>query len=96
MFFQLGTGETLSRTLADAGFSAVETSRISTTLQYESGADACGAAFAGGPVALAYSRFDDRVRDEAHAEYLASIEGWRVGDRYAIAGEFVIGRGLRS
>jgi ubiquinone/menaquinone biosynthesis C-methylase UbiE len=96
MFFQLGTGETLSRTMADAGFSAVETSRISTTLQYESGADACGAAFAGGPVALAYSRFDDRVRDEAHAEYLASIEGWRVGDRYAIAGEFVIGRGLRS
>ena len=32
-----------------------------------------GAAFAGGPVALAYSRMEDDVREGAHAEYLESI-----------------------
>ena len=42
--------------------------RIATTLRYHSAEDACGAAFAGGPVALAYSRFDGATRSEAHAE----------------------------
>ena len=63
-------------------------------LDYESDEDACGAAFAGGPVALAYARFDDRVKTEAHAEYLASIREFRTGDRYAIPGEFVVVRGF--
>jgi hypothetical protein len=66
--------------------------RITTTLEYASAADACGAAFAGGPVALAYSRFDERTRDAAHEEYLESIAAYRRGDRYAIPGEFVLGR----
>ena len=69
--------------------------RMSTTLQYASDDDACGAAFAGGPVALAYSRFDAAVREDAHAEYLRSIESWRTGRGFAVPGEFVVARGAR-
>jgi ubiquinone/menaquinone biosynthesis C-methylase UbiE len=96
MFFQLGTGDALAQTFHRAGFVAVQAERLSTTMLYESGEEACGAAFAGGPVALAYSRFDARTRDEAHAEYLASIAPYRTGDGYAIPGEFVIVLGTRG
>jgi hypothetical protein len=53
-----------------------------------------GAAFEGGPVALAYSRFDAATRAEAQAEYLASIAPYRRGAGYAIPGEFVIACGV--
>jgi hypothetical protein len=62
-------------------------------LRYDSARHAVAAAFAGGPVALAYSRFDDRTRAEAHAEYLASIEPYNRGSGYEIPGEFVIASG---
>lgn len=93
MFFHLGTGDALRLTFETAGFSAVRTERIATVLCYESGDDACGAAFAGGPVALAYSRFDERTRAEAHGEYLASIAPFRDGDGYRIPGEFALAVG---
>lgn len=93
LFFQLGTGDSLALNLAAAGFEGLAIERISTVLVYESGADACGAAFAGGPVALAYARFDDRTREEAHGEYLASIAAHRRGEAYEIPGEFVVGLG---
>jgi ubiquinone/menaquinone biosynthesis C-methylase UbiE len=95
MFFQLGTGDVLSATMQQAGFERVQADRISTRLDYESAEAAVGAAFAGGPVALAYSRFDDRMREEAHAEYLASIDEWRSGERYTLPGEFVVASGVR-
>ncbi len=94
MFFQLGTGDLLQNTMQRAGFHGIEVSRLPTTLHYASGDDACGAAFAGGPVALAYSKFDPLARDEAHAEYLASIESWRSGAAYDVPGEFVVARGF--
>jgi SAM-dependent methyltransferase len=94
VFFQQGTGESLRMTFEMAGFDEIEVDRISTTLHYDSAEDACGAAFAGGPVALAYSRFDETTRSEAHAEYLASIDPFRVNDRFEIPGEFVIARGI--
>ena len=94
MFFQLGTGDTLAETMRSAGFTSIEASRLTTTLHYTSPDEACGAAFAGGPVALAYSRFDEAVRAEAHAEYLTSIEPWRSGRSYAVPGEFVVARGI--
>ena len=94
MFFQLGTGDLLRNTMERAGFSGIEVARLPTTLHYASGEDACGAAFAGGPVALAYSRFNRPARDEAHAEYLASIDPWRSGASYNVPGEFVVARGL--
>jgi len=91
LFFQLGTGDALIHTMKAADLVDIELDRISTVLHYDSGVDARGAAFDGGPVAMAYSRFDDKTRDEVHAEYLASIESYRKGERYEIPGEFVIG-----
>jgi len=95
MFFGLGAGDTLASTMAAAGFADVRTERVTTTLEYDSAEAACGAAFAGGPVALAYSRFDAATRDEAHAEYLASIQRYEDGGGYAIPGEFVIAWGRK-
>lgn len=95
LFFRLGTGETLARTFSAAGFGDVETVRISSRLEYESEDDALGAAFAGGPVAMAYARFDDATRDDAHTAYLETIAPFRRGSGYDIPGEFVIVRGFR-
>ena len=95
MFFQLGTGDNLRHVLDHAGFAGIDVVRLPSPLHYESAEAACGAAFAGGPVALAYSRFDDATREAAEAEYLASIEPWRDGDRYEVPGEFVIARARR-
>jgi ubiquinone/menaquinone biosynthesis C-methylase UbiE len=90
LFFQLGTGDTLKRTFKEAGFGWVQSERLSTKLHYSSARDACNAAFAGGPVALAYSHFDEPTKREAHVEYLASIEVYRNGNHYEVPGEFVI------
>jgi hypothetical protein len=79
----------LAQNFPSAGFKDIETQPLSTTLHYDSPQDACGDAFAGGPVVLAYSRFDTDIQQAAHAEYLASIEACRSGDSYAIPGEFV-------
>lgn len=95
LFFHLGTGETLRIAFETAGFDAIEIDRLSATLYYESPEHALGAAFAGGPVAMAYSRFDEATRREVHGEYLASIEPYRAGTGYQIPGEFVVGRGVR-
>jgi ubiquinone/menaquinone biosynthesis C-methylase UbiE len=93
MFFRLGTGDALSAAMQAAGFHGIRVDRISATLHYDSAEDACGAAFAGGPVALAYSRFDPEAREEAHAEYLTAIEPWRRQQRYELPGEFVVACG---
>lgn len=93
MFFQLGTGDLLQRQMQAAGFAGVHVERIATTLDYADADAAVGAAFAGGPVALAYSRFDEQVLNEVHAEYLASIESFKRGEGYAVPGEFVVARG---
>ena len=64
--------------------------RITTTLDYRDGDDACNAALIGGPVALAWSRFDDHVRARVRERYLAAIAAWKRGRGYAIPGEFLI------
>ena len=96
MFFQLGTGERLAMTMTEAGFASVTSERFPALLRYANGEDACAAAFAGGPVALAYSRFDDDMRAEAHAEYLGSIAKFARGDGFEIPGEFVVADGRKS
>jgi ubiquinone/menaquinone biosynthesis C-methylase UbiE len=96
LFFQLGTGDALSYALESAGFQVTTVERMAPGLRYASGEDACGAAFAGGPVALAYSRFDPATRDEVHAEYLESISAYRAGEGYIVPGEFVIARADKS
>ena len=90
LFFQLGTGDTLALSMADAGFADIRLERMQTTLAYASEDAALGAAFRGGPVALAYSRFDDATKQAVHGEYLDSIAAYRVGDGYRIPGEFVV------
>jgi ubiquinone/menaquinone biosynthesis C-methylase UbiE len=95
MFFQLGTGSALAETFALSGFEQIRTERMETIMRYESGEEACGAAFAGGPVALAHSRFDAETRDEAHREYLESIAAYRNGHGYRIPGEFVVVSGRK-
>lgn len=96
LFFQLGTKNVLQLTFQMAHFENIEIERISTVLHYDSAESACMAAFAGGPVAMAYARFDEDTRASAHADYLESIERYRIGRRYEIPGEFVIARGYKS
>ena len=95
LFFQLGAQDMLAQTFQAAGFTHITSARLSTTLYYDSSADACCAAFAGGPVALAYARFDAHTRQEVHAEYLAAIEPYRRGTSYALPGEFVVVNGRK-
>lgn len=90
LFFGLGTGNALALGFTEAGLRDIEEERIWVTLDYPDEASALAAAFAGGPVALAYARFDEPTRNEAHSEYLASIAPYRVGTGYRIPGEFVV------
>ena len=90
MFFHLGTGDALARTFEAAGFAEPRVSRIGTELHYPTAEAALGAAFRGGPVALAYGRFDEATRAQVHTEYLDSIAAYRRGDGYRIPGEFVV------
>jgi ubiquinone/menaquinone biosynthesis C-methylase UbiE len=96
MFFQLGTGEALTMLFEQVGFVDVETERLTTVLEYEAEEDALGAAFDGGPVAMAYSRFDESTKEAAHAEYLQSIEPYRNESSYQVPGEFVIVAGRKA
>lgn len=90
MFFRLGTKDTLARAFEAAGFADICSERLSTTLRYASPEDALAAAFRGGPVALAYSRFDETTRRAVQDEYLASIAAYRSGGGYEVPGEFVV------
>jgi len=95
MFFRIGTGHTLEEALRAAGLVDVHSSHPPTTIHYTDADAACDAAFLSGPVALAYSRFDESTRLSVRAEYLASIEPWRDGGRFEIPGTFVIGFGQK-
>jgi len=93
LFFQLGTGDHLSVAMTKAGFRKVEGRRIETTLEYAGPDEALEGAFAGGPIAMAYSRFDDLTRDQVHQEFLDSLAPFREGEGYRIPGQFVVTRG---
>lgn len=90
MFFHLGTRDMLARSFAETGFTDIRSERLEVALHYASDDDALGAAFRGGPVALAYSRFDDATKQAVHGEYLRSIAACRIGEEYRIPGEFVV------
>jgi ubiquinone/menaquinone biosynthesis C-methylase UbiE len=93
MFFNLGNADMLKLHLQEAGFDNINTKRISTILLYKNATEALGAAFEGGPVALAYHKFSDEVKQEVHADYLASINPYKKGEGYEVPGEFVIASG---
>jgi ubiquinone/menaquinone biosynthesis C-methylase UbiE len=90
LFFRLGSQDALARLCADVQFGAIEQHRLETTLHYSNAEEACDAAFVGGPVALAWSRFDDVVRSRVRARYKDTIERWRDGLAYEVPGEFVV------
>ncbi|HEY3935654.1 MAG TPA: methyltransferase domain-containing protein [Gemmatimonadales bacterium] len=95
LFFDLGDGDALRAAMQGAGFIDIDVERIETILSYDSGDEACDAAFAGGPVALAYSHFDPPTRAHVDREYLRSLEAWRQGETYHVPAEFVVARGVR-
>ena len=91
LFFSLGNGESLAELCASAGLTSIEQERIATTLDYADAEQACAAAFVGGPVALAWSRFDSDVRARVCERYLEAIAPWRCENgSYRLPGEFVI------
>jgi ubiquinone/menaquinone biosynthesis C-methylase UbiE len=90
LFFRLGQQDALARLCTDAAFENVKHRRITTTLVYADSDEACDAVFVAGPVALAWSRFDDEVRARARARYLEAIDPWRHGEGYRIPGEFIV------
>jgi len=95
LFFRLGQQDTLARLCSDAKFESVRQYRIKKTLVFATAKEACDAAFVGGPVALAWSRFNEEVRARVRARYLDAIDAWRHGHEYRIPGEFVIAGGSR-
>lgn len=96
MFFQQGTGNTLNMSLEQAGFVNITTERFDTTLRFDSDEHIITAAFSGGPVALAYDKFDNQTKEEAHKEYLDSVAAYRNGTGYDIPGEFVVALGYKQ
>jgi len=96
LFFRLGTGMALAHEMASAGFVQIEMSRLTSELPYADDCAAIDAAFVGGPVALAYDRFDEPTRAAAHSEYLASIAPFHTPNGYRIPGEFVVCRACKK
>ena len=90
LFFGLGHGDALVQACARAGLRVTQQRRRADTLAYENADDACAAAFAGGPVALAWSHFDAAVRARVRQRYVEAIAAWRDGQGFRIPAEFVI------
>jgi ubiquinone/menaquinone biosynthesis C-methylase UbiE len=90
LFFQLGAVGALARMCLQAGLDSVEAHRIAVTLDYASAEEACRAQFVGGPVALAWSHFDEDVRARVCARYIDSLAPFRYSRGYRVPGEFVI------
>ena len=90
LFFQLGHEGMLTDLCGRAGFVHAEEHRVDAVLAYADGEDACDAAFVGGPVAMAWSRFDAPTRRRVQARYLRAIAPWRTGRGYRMPGEFVV------
>jgi len=96
MFFNLGNPDMLELNFKAAGFSNITVRRISTILSYRDSKEALGAAFEGGPVALAYHKFSEAIKQEVHGAYLASLSPYKKGVGYEVPGEFVLAKGFRK
>lgn len=96
MFFQLGLNGALKMAFDQAGFAETIEERIDRPLAFSGEREVLAAVFAGGPVALAYSKFSPETREEAHSEFMESIAEYRRGDAYDIPGEFVFMLGRKA
>ena len=94
LFFRLGRASALERACIAAGFASIEHQTVSMALDYADAGEACRAAFAGGPVALAWSRFDEPTRKKVMQRYIGSIEQWQVGNGYQVPGKFLVAFGF--
>jgi SAM-dependent methyltransferase len=94
MFFQLGAPDVLAQLCERMDLRLLCHERLASTLVYENADQACNAAFIGGPVALAWSRFDAETRARVRSRYVESIEQWRVAEGFRIPGEFVVVKAL--
>ena len=95
MFFQQGTGGALEYSMKMAGFQNIEIDRLQKKLLFNDEEHALMAAFSGGPVALAYRKFNAETKEKAHQEYLESISEYRNGDGFEIPGEFVVAKAVK-
>ncbi|MBE0546306.1 MAG: methyltransferase domain-containing protein [Rubrivivax sp.] len=95
LFFRLGQDEALGRCCASVGLQVIAQRRRDDSLDYADADEACDAAFVGGPVALAWSRFDQSVRQRVRARYLEAIAPWRDGAGYRVPAEYVIVAAMR-
>ena len=90
LFFGLGRGDALVRLCNGTGLQPALQQRLSAALDYADGDEACRAAFLGGPVALAWSRFSKEARQRVRARYLDALAPWKQGAGYSVPAEFVI------
>ena len=86
-FFLLGGPGALTTSFGRAGLTDVVEEGMRVTLSWASADEACTAMLEGGAVALAWSRFSAETRAVVRAEYLASLEPFRHGDRYDVPAE---------
>jgi hypothetical protein len=90
LFFGLGHRRRAGRCCVGRAAAHRARRRRSDTLDYADAEEACAAAFVGGPVALAWSRFDDRCVSECRTRYIEAIAPWRDGEGYRVPAEYVI------
>lgn len=90
LFFRLGTAHALAGLCEEAGLTVCSEERIHCLLEYPDASQACEAALLGGPVALAWSRFDQSTRARVCERYLQTLQPWRAGAGFALPGEFVV------
>ena len=89
LFFRLGSQGELARLCTEAGFTGVRQRRVPLMLDFAGAEEACDAVLVGGPVALAWSRFDEAVRARVRARYLDAIAPWRHAAGYRIPTEYL-------
>jgi ubiquinone/menaquinone biosynthesis C-methylase UbiE len=87
LFFSLGVPGAPTAHLRRAGFHDIVEESVPVTLSWASADEACAAMLEGGAVALAWNRFSAETRALVRAEYLASLEPFRRGERYDVAAE---------
>ncbi|WP_373397422.1 hypothetical protein V8V91_23125 [Algoriphagus halophilus] len=93
--FQFGRTGCNQISLCKSWFYQYQHPKIEVNLPYSSDEEACQASFMGGPVAMAYSRFDEQTKEEAQKEYIESIQPYKTATGYDIPGEFVVAIGIK-